>query len=409
MTGMLPHSHGMVDCTHTVEPYRAKFNADLPFWPRLLRQAGYHTGYFGKWHIERSNRLENFGFAEYDVETYHSKLGLVEMDAQFQPHGAVSQKGYNDFPLYGVTDAPVESTAEYRLYSRGLEFLEQAAGRPEPWALFLSSEAPHDPYVVPREYYERYDPADIPPPVSFTDDLADKPGIYRRIRRVWDQLDWSDFAEATACYYALCSMIDDQLGRVLIRLAELGQLENTIVVFTADHGDYMGAHRLMLKGIAAFEEAFRVPLIMAGPGISAGQQLDQIVSLLDLAPTLTALTTGGDFPCYGRSLRPLLAGNSADWVSEAFAEGHGQRFFYTQRLLWRDNYKYVFNGFDEDELYQLDSDPHELHNLAQEPTHRAVLEEMATRMWQIARQTGDATLYQSQYGMFRFAPVGPEV
>ena len=409
MTGLLPHSHGMVDCTHTVEPYRAKFKVELPFWPRLLHEAGYHTGYFGKWHIERSNRLEQFGFVEYDVKGFHEKAGLVEMGDPMQPRGAVQQKGYKDFLLYGVTDAPVETSAEYRLYSRGIDFVQQAASNAEqPWALFLSTEAPHDPYVVPRPYYERYDPTDIPRPPSFDDDLATRPGIYRRAQRVWQALDWPDFARATACYYALCSLIDDQIGRLVARLDELDQLNNTIIVFTSDHGDYMGAHRLMLKGIPAFDDVYRVPLVLAGPGIPAGRQVEPIVSLLDLAPTLTQLTTGSEFSCHGRSLLPLFEPDPPAWTSEALAECHGQRFFYTQRILWRDHHKYVFNGFDEDELYDLTADPHELHNLANDPTRRPVLEMMAGRMWEIARQTNDFNLYESQYGMFRFAPVGPE-
>jgi len=410
MTGLLPHSHGMVDCTHTVEPYRAKFNASLPFWPRILREVGYDTGYFGKWHIERTNRLENFGFNTYDVGSYQQKLGLVETDAQMYPSCLVQHKGYKDFPLYGVTDSPVETTAEYRLYSQGIEFLrEQVAHRPNrPWALFLSSEAPHDPYVVPRAYYSRYNPADMPRPPSFDDDLSNRPGIYRRTQQVWRDLEWSHFAEATACYYALCSLIDDQIGRILTTLRDLEQIENTIVVFTSDHGDYMGAHRLMLKGIPAFEEAYRVPLLLAGSNIPARQQVEQVVSLLDLAPTLVQLTTGGDFPCHGRSLLPLLQSEQPDWLSEAFAECHGQRFFYTQRTLWRENYKYIFNGFDEDELYDLVSDPYEVHNLAQDSTFQSILEMMAGRMWEIIRQTDDFNMYQAQYGMFRFAPVGPE-
>ena len=90
------------------------------------------------------------------------------------------------------------------------------------------------------------------------------------------------------------------------------------------------------------------------------------------------------------------------------AECHGQRFFYTQRILWRGNFKYIFNGFDEDELYDLDPDPHEMHNLAGDPASRPVLESMAGRMWEIIRQTDDANMYEAQYGMFRFAPVGPQ-
>ncbi len=409
MTGLLPHSHGMVDCTHTVEPYRAKLKADLPFWSQALQAAGYRTGYFGKWHIERSQRLENFGFDTYEVESYHQLQGLVERNDQMAVRGLVRQKGYRDFLLYGVVDGPVEVVPEYQLYSDGIQFLQEAARHPDrPWALFISSEAPHDPWLVPQAYHDRYDPAGIPRPPSFDDDLSDRPGIYRRLQKVWREMNWSQFSQATACYYAYCSLVDDQIGRILTALTEMGQEENTIVVFTADHGDYMGDHRLVLKGVAPFEGAYRVPLIMSGPGVPTDQKVKEIVSLIDLAPTLVELTTGGEFPCYGRSLLPLLESERPEWRSEAFAEFHGQRFFYTQRVLWRDNYKYVFNGFDEDELYNLAADPYEMSNLVHDHTFQPVLESMAGRMWEIIRETDDFNMYQAQYGMFRFAPVGPE-
>jgi len=92
----------------------------------------------------------------------------------------------------------------------------------------------------------------------------------------------------------------------------------------------------------------------------------------------------------------------------AFAEFHGQRLAYTQRIVWRGRYKYVFNGFDRDELYDLETDPHELTNLAALPEHAGLAREMAAAMWREVRRTGDATLGDAQYGMFRFAPVGPE-
>lgn len=409
MTGLLPHSHGMVDVTHAVPSYRASFDTSLPVWPQTLQKAGYHTAYFGKWHVERSEKLENFGFETYEVEQYNKLLGLVEVGDEMAVRGVVQQKGYKDFLLYGVSDAPVESLPEYQLYSDGIQFLRQAAAEPErPFALFLSSEAPHDPYVSLREQYERYNPADIPRPPNFDDDLADRPGIYRRIQRTWDTLNWDDFARATACYYANCTMIDEQIGRILAELEALGLAGNTIIVFTSDHGDYMGEHGLALKGIPAFEGAYRVPLLLAGPGIPAGRQVDQIVSLVDLPATLTQLTVETDFGGHGRSLLPLLQNENTGWTNEAFAECHGQRFNYTQRIVWQDNYKYVFNGFDEDELYDLAADPHELCNLAGDAAQRPLLEKMAARMWQICHETGDDNMTQAQYGMFRFAPVGPE-
>jgi choline-sulfatase len=149
-------------------------------------------------------------------------------------------------------------------------------------------------------------------------------------------------------------------------------------------------------------------LILHGPGIPAGRQVSQVASLLDLAPTLVQLTTGESFPGHGRSLVPLLQQEAAEWEPVAFAECHGQRFYYTQRIIWRDHYKYVFNGFDEDELYDLAVDPYEMSNLATDPAYRPVLEDMAARMWQTIYQTDDANMYKAQYGMFRFAPVGPE-
>ncbi|MCK6627690.1 MAG: sulfatase-like hydrolase/transferase [Anaerolineae bacterium] len=409
MTGLLPHSHGMVDVTHAVEPYRAELKPNLPFWSRTLQQAGYHTTYMGKWHIERTNRLENFGFESYEVEQYHRLQGLVERGGPLRQRVTVQQKGYKDFLLCGVSDDPLESIPEYHLYQNGMAFLRQAVHNPgRPWALFLSTEAPHDPYVVPAAYYARYNLADIPRPSSFDDPLTDRPTIYRRIQQVWRQLDWPHFAQAITCYYAYCSLVDDLVGGLLAVLAETGQADNTLIVFTSDHGDYAGAHRLFLKGIPAFEEAYRIPLVLSGPGVPVGRVVDSIVSSLDLGPTLTQLTAGVEFPCHGRSLLPLLQAEPGPWPSEAFAECHGQRFYYTQRVLWQDQLKYVFNGFDNDELYNLAADPHELHNLAADPAWWPALEAMASRMWQIIRQTDDFNMYKAQYGMFRFVPVGPE-
>ncbi len=408
-TGLLPHSHGMVDVTHAVPPYRAELEPDLPMWPQMLQAAGYRTAYYGKWHVERSNRLEQFGFDDYDVARYHQLQGLVERSGPMEPRGIVSQPSYRDFLLYGVVDEPVDATPEWTLYQDGVRFLRQAAQQPDqPWALFISSEAPHDPYVAPRACYERYDPTRLPRPPSFGDDLTDRPALYRRIQQVWQALDWPQAAEATTCYYALCSLLDDLIGGLLAELETLGLAENTVVVFTSDHGDYLGAHRLFLKGVPAFDEAYRVPLILAGAGIPAGQQIDQVVSALDLPPTLMDLLLGQPFAGHGRSLAPLLAGQPVAWPDEAYAEMQGQRFAYQQRVVWYESWKYVFNTFDEDELYNLATDPHELHNLAADPGQRSTLEAMARRMWQWVADTGDDNMLKAQYGMFRFAPVGPE-
>ncbi|MBX3141531.1 MAG: sulfatase-like hydrolase/transferase [Trueperaceae bacterium] len=426
-TGHLPHSHGVTDVTHAVPAPEAELRPGMPFWSRELARAGYRTGYFGKWHVERTERLEEYGFQEYETEL--RLVGVQEHRGELARSLRVSQPGYRDLLVAGVTEARADQTREHALIGRGVEFIERA--RPgEPWALVVSTEAPHDPYIAPREYFERYDPAAIPEPPSFADPMTDKPAIYRRIREAWWGLAWDDFAFATACYRALCSMLDDQVGRLLAALDATGQAEDTLVVFTSDHGDYLGAHGLLFKGVPAFEEAYRVPLVMRGPGVAAGVSVSGPVSLLDLPRTLVRLLLGEEFDCQGGELTGWLTGEGvpasaapgatasapvvlasgagAGAPGEAFAEFHGQRFRYTQRVLWRGDWKYVMNGFDQDELYDLANDPHELRNLAGDPSKRPVLEDMARRMWRWVKDTGDETLAEAHYGMFRFLPVGPD-
>ena len=404
-TGLLPHAHGMTDVTHAVEPTRADLKPGLPFWSRTLREAGYRTGHFGKWHVERSDELERFGFDAYEVDL--RLTGVQSSNLPLSPRVAVQQSGYREFLLAGVSDEPASASREAYLFDRGIAFLEAAAREPQrPWALVVSTEAPHDPYLVPRELYDRYDPDRLELPASADDDLADRPAIYRRIQRTWDALGRDTVAQATACYYAACSGIDDQVGRILAALRASGQEDDTLVVFTSDHGDYLGAHGMWLKGVAPFEEAYKVPLVLRGPGVPRGLRVDAPVSLLDLPRTLVRLLLGTDFGGHGRDLGPWLEGREG--AGEAFAEFHGQRLGYTQRIVWRGPHKYVFNGFDFDELYDLAADPFEQRNLAAEPAARPLARSLAARMWQVVRDSGDRTLGEAQYGMFRFAPVGPE-
>ena len=411
-TGMLPHTHGITDVTHAVDATQADLTPGMPFWPRRLRAAGYRTGYFGKWHVERSERLPDFGFDTFETEL--RLTGVQGHDGPLSPRIAVRQEGYREFLLAGVHDGAAAEAPEARLVDLGIGFLEEATRDPErPWALVVATEAPHDPYLAPRELYERYDPDATLLPANFRDDLAGRPAVYGRIRSAWDDLTEREVREAIACYYATCTLLDDQVARLLAALEASGQADDTVVVFCSDHGDYLGAHGLFLKGVPAFEEAYRVPLILRGPGVPEGRAVAAPVGLIDLGPTLMRLLLNEDYPAHGHDLAPYLSrhlgdGDPATATGEAFAEFHGQRLRYTQRILWRGRWKYVFNGFAEDELYDLVADPFEGPNLAADPVHADTLRAMAARLWGIVRDTDDHTLGDAQYGMFRFAPVGPE-
>lgn len=407
MTGLLPHNHGMVDCTHNVDDYRARFREEKNTISRQLKEEGYKLGYFGKWHVERSNQLEKFGFDEYETEHDLPSFSRTMIESI-----EVRHKGYNDKILSGVFEESIEETEEYYLYNKGIDFIKRqvASESDEPWCLFVSSYAPHDPYVVPKELYDRYDIDNIELPESFYDEMKDKPAIYRRIKQLWGDLTPVDYKKAIACYYAYCTLVDTQVERIMATLKETKQDENTIIVYLSDHGDMMGAHGLFAKGVFPYEEVYKIPLIIKWPqGNLKGHSCDTFISMHDIAPTI--LEMSGCNPMEdvdGESIVPYLYNKKNGSDKIGFAEFHGQRMFYTQRIIWKENYKYVFNGFDYDEFYDLNQDPHEIDNQIDNENYKETIEEMARQMWSIIKDTGDFNLYDSEYYMFRFAPIGPE-
>ncbi|WJH37571.1 DUF4976 domain-containing protein [Paenibacillus sp. CC-CFT747] len=176
---------------------------------------------------------------------------------------------------------------------------------------------------------------------------------------------------------------------------------------------YVRGPWLVSKGVTPYEEVYRIPLILAGAGVkSPGRVSSAVVSLVDLAPTIIETAELQEMDGQGRSLVPLLREEigheevSAYW-QEGYAEFFGQRLGYSQRLVWYDRYKYVFNGFDFDELYDLCADPDEMNNLAGLEEYEPILKAMVSRMWSRVHRLGDQSLGETHYGMFRFLPIGP--
>jgi len=188
-------------------------------------------------------------------------------------------------------------------------------------------------------------------------------------------------------------------------------MHNTIVVVVSDHGELLGAHGLYCKNVSAFEEAYHIPLVMAGPGIARGQTSAARVGSHQLGPTLLDLL--GLDPIGApdsRSFAPALLDPAAQdhRYTQGFAEYFGGRYMLTQRVTWDGPWKYVHNGFDFDELYNLEDDLHEMKNLAGEPAQQDRLIHMTGQMWQRVRETGDHSLLGSTYPPLRMAPVGPD-
>jgi arylsulfatase A-like enzyme len=420
MTGLLPHNHGVLQVTHTTDDDQARLRTDRPHWAQRVQQAGYRTGYFGKWHVERSNGLGPFGW---DVNgASSSPLMKRHREAIRGPNPGVERlevvrhlldiPGYPPAWLYGVTDQPPEEREMGVVVSAAMEFLEESVGQEQPWCCFVSTPEPHDPFVTSEAFYRLYNIEGIEAPLNWADNLAGRPGLYRKAARPFAELSDQERREAAACYWGRISEIDAQFGRILNWLEQRGELDNTVIVMTGDHGEMLGAHGLYCKNFGAFEEIYNIPLIVAGPGVANGEVTSARVGLHDLGATMPALAglapmVTKDADAFVDTLRAPAEHEQDRTVG--FAEYFGSRYLLTQRVVWDGDWKYVHNGFDEDELYDLARDPYEMRNLIDDPSAHERLRHMVALMWRIVRETGDHSLLNTRYPAMRLAPYGPQI
>ncbi len=405
ITGMLPHNHGIIDCTHTVPEYRSKYDRSLDNIYSIFKKANYNTAYYGKWHIERSFKLNEFGIDDYMTERDLPKAELTPIDRVI-----IKTPGYLNKTISGVFKEASDCTEEHFIYDKAIDFIEKNKNSGKPFFTTLSTYAPHDPYAVPKEIYDLYNLDDIQLPLNFDDDLENRPNVYKRIKSVYNNMTREEYKKTIACYYAYTTLVDMQLGRLVKYLKENNLYDDTMIVFTTDHGDMLGAHGMFCKGVTSFEEVYHIPFTIKPPkGIKGNIDCDVHTSTIDMAPTMLEMM---DLP----QLKGTIDGTSmVEYVNGkdgkdkfTFSEFQGQRYAYTQRIVWKDNYKYVFNGFDFDEFYDLAKDPHELKNEIDNPLYSDKVVELAKQMWEKIKQSNDECLLNAEYVMLRFAPIGPE-
>jgi choline-sulfatase len=419
MTGLLPHNHGVLEVEHGRDKDQCVLRTEHPHFAQRLSAAGYRTGYFGKWHVERTQDVAQFGWQEGVVKGAEHVKGIGKGDQgprTFDLDESLSgyvegPRGYKRILHWGVTDTPLDQRYPGLTAADADHFLTDCLGESDPWCCCVSFSEPNEVLIVGRETWDRYDPQRIPLPDNFFDDLSDRPNIYQREQQIGRDISEEHWRAARACYFGRITELDRVVQRLTARIDDAGQLENTIVIFMADHGRYVGAHGFDAHNFGAFEEIYRIPLIVAGPGVAVGATCDAQVSIADMGATFCELGSAEpiDVPD-SRSFRSLLAQPQA--VSPPFetgyAEYHGTRFPLMQRILWQGPWKFIFNGFDFDELYNLQDDPHEMHNRANDPGQQARIESMMAEIWRRVRDTGDRAIHESHYFSMRLACVGPE-
>jgi arylsulfatase A-like enzyme len=431
-SGLYPSRHGVWNNICNRQALSLGLNEGVRLFSEDLAQAGYQLHYSGKWHVSVLESPADRGWSEHYVTgaagTHHGvtwdryqELAAQEAEREAahevlqRGEGQILRPGYGDYRLYGTGNEAGNRHDETAL-ERGLEVLEGLRDAEEPWCLYVGAIAPHDPYVVAQRYLDMYDLDDIQLPLNYGDELDDKPAIYGRMREMrFGQLSPREVREGILHFRAYCTYLDDLFGQLLKALDRTGQAEDTLVLYCSDHGDYCGEHGLFAKGIPCFRGAYHVPAVVRWPaGIAhPGRRVDEYVSLADFAPTFIdaaglSVATGPamDRHFAGASLFPFFRDETpSDWRDEIHTQCNGVELYYTQRSVMTHEWKYVFNGFDRDELYDLRADPHEMHNLAGDPTYEGVVREMCRRMWRFAYREDDTAI--NPYITVGLAPYGP--
>jgi choline-sulfatase len=419
MTGMLPHNHGVLEVEHGRDVDQCVLRTEYPHFAQKLSDAGYRTGYFGKWHVERTQDVSRFGWQESVVKgaAHVKNIGKGDQGpATFQLDESLcgyieGPRGYRRILHWGVTDTPIDQRYPGLTVLAAEQFLDEQPANGEPWCCCVSFSEPNEALIVGRETWDQYDPAAIPLPENFFDDMSNRPNMYQREQEIGRSLSREHWQSARACYFGRITELDSLVTRLASRLESMGELDNTVIIFVADHGRYVGAHGFDAHNFGAFEEIYRIPLIVSGPGVATDATCDAQVSIADLGATLCQL--GGTEP-FGvpdsNSFYGVLAAPDAvpSEFDTGYAEYHGTRFPLMQRVLWQGDWKFVFNGFDFDELYNLRDDPAETRNRIREPEQQLRIESMMAEIWRRVRDTGDRAILESHYFSMRFAMVGPD-
>jgi len=406
LTGLYPHNHGVFANFPEIRGllHRESSLDPLNTLPMRLLQAGYQTGHTGKWHLGSCSPL-NYGYQRVGTwdgdgayERYRQELLAKLAAGDSEGKNRITRRLPNgwEYLFCSHQPGPPELNQAAFVAQTAIDLLEEfARDRERPFFLSVNFHGPHLPYRTHEPFTSMYDPQSIPPWRAFGDTLEKKPFQHRRMREYWDTegLPWSWWQPVVAAYFGVISMIDAQIARLLARLEELNFAANTLVCYTTDHGDTCGDRGMFDKGYTMYEEIYHIPLIIRWPGrVCAGAVCRAFVNSIDLAPTLLEVAGADPFTkCDGRSLVPLLHGEvPKDWPQEVVCEFHGMQWSLTsQRMIRNDEYKYVWNGTDRDELYHLANDPAELVNIADEPASQKVKRDMHERLFTKMWEAGD--------------------
>jgi uncharacterized sulfatase len=362
----------------------------VPTMGEIFSRHGYRTGYIGKWHLDGCPDYMGSGRAARgfpDAVWFDGRRYLDELAPEEQELGY----GSCDNATLRARDLPDALCWATRNSDRAVDFITRHAGGDAPFLLVVSYDEPHPPANCPARFLDIVREEDIVVPESLCDPLEGKPATHRK----WQAADVKQYnvnAETMRAgihrYLACNAYVDAEIGRVLDAV-DRHCPEETVVLYTADHGDFMGQFGLTGKGAAMYEQITGVPLLVRAPGRTRpGSRTKALASTMDFIPTLLDLAgLVDDTPLDGTSLFPALDDPAAAPRDAVFVEFN--RYSTTQtvtggfwpiRCIRAARWKLTLNGFDTDELYDLETDPGELHNRIDDPNCAGVRDDLHERL-----------------------------
>ncbi len=384
LTGLYSHNTGCIDNKGRVIPQ------EVPLFTDYLREAGYEVALFGKAHVGKLGKRQWDYYFGYPGASTDYFWPVIEEGSQGEVGPPQTYEGYVDDL---VTD-------------RAIQWLKRR--RENPFCLILWFQSPHAPFFRARRHLDLYNGVPIPKPATFDDDLKGYPGKPRAFADADNKIGTyakhsqtiancaRSLEELTKDYYAGVKVADENLGKVFRALTDMGQLDDTVIMFTSDHGFFLGEWRMYDKRLM-HEPSIRTPMLIRYPSlIRAGSTAEKMVLNTDIAPTFLDLA-GIRIPEWmqGQSLVPFLKGQAPkswrkDWLYEYY-EYPGPHNVRKNRGIRTERYKLIhyYEAPEEFELYDLQEDPGELHNLYGDSRYRELTQELRNRIDELRKETGD--------------------
>lgn len=379
LTGRYPHAHG-------AWWNDIPLNGDEVTLAHALRAAGYETSYAGKWHLAGEAKP---GWMTPDIAMGSDDCRYMFNRGHWKRITEDAEGNPTAHPTKEIGDEKTYTTDW--LAAKTIDVIHRK--RTKPFFHMVSIPDPHDPFKGREPYLSMFDHAQMPLPETF--DQEGRPDWSQASNQVWGKTrEEREFTirKSKAMYLGLVKCIDDAVGRILAALEASGQARNTIVVFTTDHGEFMGEHGLMAKG-KPYDTAYHLPMLIRWPAkLRAGQTIERVCSTVDFMPTMLGLMgvakSGRE---QGGDLSALLTGGELKWTDEAFMHLKQPEGKLSSHLgVWTRDYELAYVQEGEAVLFDRRRDPHQVKNLFQDPAHQNVVADLTGRLLAHCEAVGDS-------------------